>query len=90
MTVTEDLIDLFNEIDLADLDPALTHIQCCENDEFFCGAPFHPEMSTIHKDDAGCSNCVTVFAHYTCGKRGVPHLHCPFRGHACSEIQDRS
>ena len=54
------------DVRIVPLDPyastAELHLACCNEDRFFCGAPFHPEAEATeeHTEDEACARCVDI------------------------------
>lgn len=83
LTITP--IDELLDLDLGDEHP---HLECCRVERFFCGKPFHPELSAPGLNapfDEVCTDCSRIMAENWC-HRG--HQHCPIplmQGFVCPD-----
>jgi hypothetical protein len=69
-----DEITTLDDIELGDEHP---HLECCRVERFFCGRPFHPELSACELESPGdevCARCMEILHDNHCW-RG--HQHCP-------------
>ena len=75
------------EIELGDEQP---HLECCRVERFFCGRPYHPELSALEMDapeDEVCAKCMKILHAHACW-RG--HQHCPIplmQGFVCPDAR---
>lgn len=77
MSITETPVEVTApvvfDIELGDERP---HIECCRVTRFYCGAPYHPELSASEENnpDELCEVCFKILEDNEC-HRG--HRHCP-------------